>query len=220
MKKTAITLLFFLFLVTSAKAELDPEYGVPRYIIRTKPKYISAEDAAFLFKNQSEQLAVTFVEREREYAKVLGLPIFPKKVWNIRYEKSYNFNKGWNTIYTNEVGRELAKGQYNVWIAIFIWSFIVLWVSDRFSSNGIFGVRNRKAYDKVSLSAGIVFFLFMILFFRFVDFLGLQSSLYVNLDLVSILFLWGAMVVTIIYRNYKVPAEKKSQKIDQKPIGV
>lgn len=204
-------LLFFvislLFQIHEAKAETDPEFGVPKYVIRTRPDHLSPEDASFLFKNQEEQLLVTFVEREREYARFFNIPIFPKKAWDIRYERAYMFDGSWNIVYENEVSREKSHGQLNIFIALFLWSFLVLFIADRISDNGIFGKKDRQGYHKETLGAGTVFLLIILVFIRFLNLFGLPFKDFI--DTASIALIWGAFVVYVLNYNYKVPKQEK-----------
>lgn len=216
MKKTLI--LLFLFLAISVRAEINPLFDIPQWVIRTKPKSISMEDAAFLFKNPTEQLTVTFVERQREYAKVFGCPIFPKKVWDIRYEASYRFDRGWNTVYSQEVSRELAKGQYNIWIMLAVWSFLVIFFSDRLSNNGLFSKKDRRAYFKVGLHGMMTTFLVLMIFLRILVEVGVQS--FVNLDFILLAFLWSAIIIKIIHSRYKIPDEEKQENQSRRSISV
>ncbi len=207
MKILLFFVVSFLFQIYEANAETDPEFGVPKYVIRTKPDHLSSDDAVFLFKNQGEQLLVTFVEREREYARFFNIPIFPKKAWDVRYERAYMFDGSWNIIYQNEVSREKSYGQLNIFIALFLWSFLVLFISDRISNNGIFGRKDRQGYHKETLGAGVVFFLIILVFMRFFNLLGLPFKDFI--DATSTALLWGAFVIYILNRTYKAPKQEK-----------
>ncbi len=217
MRKTKLlAVLFFLFLAFELKAAIDPEFDVPKYVTRSKPKHISKEDAVFLFKNQNEQLVVTFVERERDFGRFLNLPIFPKKAWNVRYEQIIKFDGEWNILYKNEVSRELAKNQISIWIFLSIWIITVFYLADLFSGNGFFGKKSRTEYNKITLGAGISFLIVVFVFSRIIFFLGVIDS---NIaGLIAIASLWGIFVIQVMYWNYKIPIVEKKSK--SKPIGV
>mgnify|MGYP007080336781 CR=1 FL=1 len=205
MKKLMIFSAFLSFFLISLPQKVFAENlrGIPRSAINTKPPHLSKNDALDLYKNQNTSLAITFIDKERDYIKIFDvLPIYPKKAFDVTYEQVIEYKNGWNIMTENIVSRKESKNQWSAPLCVASFCLIVFLIARILSGFRIFSSKNRTEYGKVTLTAGM-FAILALLFFTLV--VAKIDPLHQNIyDCIFTAGTWGMFTLATIYRMYKV----------------